>query len=156
MGVITALAWLTSVGCRRNSSPTTPFSRASVIGQLASSYAGVSLPSDETPPNVLAYEELIYAHTSSGDLALDLYLPSLPEPLAGSAISAAPVAIVVHGGGWERGDRRMERPFAKQLAAAGSPPRRSAIGWARPAVFRMRCSTSRPRCAGCAPTRAAS
>ena len=49
----------------------------------------------------------------AGDLALDLYLPSLPEPRAGSAIAAAPVAIVVHGGGWERGDRRMERPFAE-------------------------------------------
>jgi pectinesterase len=119
MGVIAALAWLTAIGCRRNSPPATPFSRASVIGQLASSYAGVSLPSDETPPNVLAYEELVYAHTPSGDLALDLYLPSLPEQPAGSVISAPPVAIVVHGGGWERGDRRMERPFAKQLAARG-------------------------------------
>jgi pectinesterase len=119
MGVIAALGWLTAMGCRRNPPPATPFSRASVIGQLASSYAGVSLPSDETPPNVLAYEELVYAHTPAGDLALDLYLPSLPEPPTGSAISPAPVAIVVHGGGWERGDRRMERPFAKQLAARG-------------------------------------
>ncbi len=119
MGVIAALAWLTAGGCRRNPPPATPFSRASVIGQLASSYAAVSLPSDETPPNVLAYEELVYAHTPAGDLALDLYLPSLPEPQPGSAVSPAPVAIVVHGGGWERGDRRMERPFAKQLAARG-------------------------------------
>ncbi len=119
MGVIAALAWLTAGGCRRESPPATPFSRASVIGQLASSYAGVSLPSDELPPNVLAYEELVYAHTPAGDLALDLYLPPLPDVPPGSPVSLIPVAIVVHGGGWERGDRRMERPFAKQLAARG-------------------------------------
>jgi len=111
MGVIAALAWLTAAGCRGNPAPATPFSRASVIGQLASSYAGVSLPSDETPASVLAYEELVYAHGPAGDLALDLYLPA--------ELPGAPVAIVVHGGGWERGDRRMERPFAKQLAARG-------------------------------------
>jgi acetyl esterase/lipase len=111
MGVIAALAWLTSDACRRNPPPAAPFSRASVIGQLASSYAGVSLPSDDPPANVLAYEELVYALTPAGDLALDLYLPA--------DFPGAPVAIVVHGGGWERGDRRMERPFARQLAARG-------------------------------------
>ena len=119
MGVIAALAWLTAGACRRKPPPPAPFSRASVIGQLASSYAGVSLPSDELPPDVLAYEELVYAHTPAGDLALDLYLPTLPEPRAGSTVDLLPVAIVVHGGGWERGDRRMERPFARQLAARG-------------------------------------
>lgn len=111
MGVVAVLAWLTIGGCKRNPPPTTPFSRASVIGQLASSYAGVSLPSDDPPANVLSYEELAYARTPSGDLALDLYLPA--------DLPGAPVAIVVHGGGWERGDRRMERPFARQLAARG-------------------------------------
>ena len=111
MGVIAALAWLTAGGCRRNPPPATPFSRASVIGQLASSYAGVSLPSDDPPANVLAYEELAYAQAPAGDLALDLYLPA--------DLPGAPVVIVVHGGGWERGDRRMERPFARQLAARG-------------------------------------
>ena len=111
MGVIAALAWLTAAGCRRNQPPAAPFSRASVIGGLASSYAGVSLPSDETPPKVLAYEELVYAQRPGGALALDLYLPA--------DLPGAPVAIVVHGGGWDRGDRRMERPFAKQLAARG-------------------------------------
>src|SRR5215510_8594886 len=112
MGVIAALAWLTSSACRRNPPPpATPFSRASVIGQLASLYAGVSLPSDDPPAKVLAYEELAYAQTPAGELALDLYLPA--------DFPGAPVVIVVHGGGWERGDRRMERPFARQLAARG-------------------------------------
>jgi pectinesterase len=70
------------------------------------------LPADDLPAGVVADEELVYARSPAGDdLALDLYRPARPGP--------HPVVIVVHGGGWERGDRRMERPFAKQLAARG-------------------------------------
>jgi acetyl esterase/lipase len=108
--VVAALAWLTAIGCRSKPSPT-PFSRASVLSQLGPTHAGVTLPSDALPANVAAFEDLVYARVGGGDLALDLYTPRGVPP--------APVVIVVHGGGWERGDRRMERPFAKQIAARG-------------------------------------
>ena len=114
MGVIAALAWLTAVGCRRQPPPPAPFSRASVIGQLASSYANVSLPSDELPPNVLAYEELVYAHTPAGDLALDLYLPSLPEVPGASAAARA------------GRDRRARRRMGARRPAHGASVRQAA------------------------------
>ena len=97
------------VGCRKR--PASAFSRATVLTQLASSYPNATLPPDNLPGGVVAEEDLVYASPNSGDLALDLYRPANPGP--------HPVVIVVHGGGWERGDRRMERPFAKQLAARG-------------------------------------
>jgi pectinesterase len=112
--VVSTLSWLIvtagMAGCRRKPAALT-FSRASVIAQLGPSHAGVSLPSDELPENVEAHEELTYARAGADDLALDLYRPK--------RVSRPPVVIVVHGGGWERGDRRMERPLAKQLAARG-------------------------------------
>ena len=108
--VVAALAWLTAMGCRGKARPA-PFSRASVLAQLGPSHAGVTLPSDALPANVAAFEDLVYARVDNQDLALDLYEPKW--------LPLAPVVIVVHGGGWERGDRRMERPFAKQLAARG-------------------------------------
>jgi len=108
--VAATLAWLAVVaGCRRKAPA--PFSRASVFSQIGPSYPGVTLPSDDLPPGVTADEELVYARPDGEALALDLYRPVQPGP--------HPTVIVVHGGGWERGDRRMERPFAKQLAARG-------------------------------------
>jgi pectinesterase len=60
---------------------------------------------------VTAREGVVYSEPAGQPLALDLYAPTEGAP--------HPAVIVVHGGGWERGDRAMERPFAKRLAAAG-------------------------------------
>ena len=98
-------------GCRSKAAPA--FSRASVLSQLGATYPQASLPSDALPAGVIGEEDLVYARPddAAADLSLDLYRPARPGP--------HPVVIVVHGGGWERGDRRMERPLAMQLAARG-------------------------------------
>jgi acetyl esterase/lipase len=88
-----------------------PFTRERAIEQLRATYPDAALPSDDLPAGVAAHEDLVYARRASGDLALDLYAPSVSGPHPG--------LIVVHGGGWQSGDRRMERPLAKQLAARG-------------------------------------
>jgi acetyl esterase/lipase len=109
LGLAAALVGLAS--CRKTPPRPSPFSRASVVAQLGPSHPGVTLPSDELPRGVRADEELVYDASSGEALALDVYRPAGP--------GLYPAVIVVHGGGWERGDRRMERPFAKQLAARG-------------------------------------
>jgi len=92
--------------------PSAPFTRESALAKLLSAYPQAKLPPDDVPRGVTAHLDLVYATPEGGaPLALDLYVP----PGAGPH----PVAIVVHGGGWETGDRRMERPFAARLAAAG-------------------------------------
>jgi acetyl esterase/lipase len=88
-----------------------PFTRERAIEQLRASYPDAALPSDELPSGVIAHEDLPYARRESGDLRLDVYQPATP--------GLHPGVIVVHGGGWQSGDRRMERPLAKQLAARG-------------------------------------
>ncbi|HEY3594498.1 MAG TPA: alpha/beta hydrolase, partial [Polyangiaceae bacterium] len=92
-----------SAGCHSRS----PFTRERSLEQLRERYPNATLPSDELPPGVVAHEDVAYA----GDLKLDLYVP------AGGGLH--PGIIVVHGGGWQSGDRRMERPLAKRLATLG-------------------------------------
>jgi acetyl esterase/lipase len=82
-----------------------------VLAQLRPTNPNVALPPDALPAGVTAHEEVIYSRPGDRPLALDLYQP----PGKGRH----PAVIIVHGGGWERGDRRMERPFAKRLAALG-------------------------------------
>jgi acetyl esterase/lipase len=105
------LALLALAACRGKARPAPPFSRTSVLAQIGPSFPGVTLPPDDLPAGVVADEDLVYARVAETDLALDIYRPSRRGPY--------PAVIVVHGGGWERGDRRMERPLAKQLAGRG-------------------------------------
>ncbi len=88
-----------------------PFTIDSVLAGLKDTYPQATRVSDVLPPGVIAFEEVTYAHRSSGDLGLDLYRPAGNEAL--------PAVIIIHGGGWVAGDRRMERAFAKTLAARG-------------------------------------
>jgi pectinesterase len=82
-----------------------------VLRSLAKSYPQASRVDDALPAGVVARENVTYVERESGPLALDVYQPT------GSAL--LPAVLIVHGGGWIAGDRTMERPFAKQLAARG-------------------------------------
>jgi len=53
----------------------------------------------------------VYAERSSGALAGDLYLPEADTPL--------PAVVMIHGGGWRRGEAEDMERFAKRLAGAG-------------------------------------
>lgn len=94
-------------GCQKSK----PFARDRVIEQVHASYPDAALPGDELPAGVEAHEDIVYARRGTTELALDLY------ERCGSAL--CPGVIVVHGGGWQSGDRTMERPLAKRLAARG-------------------------------------
>jgi acetyl esterase/lipase len=96
------------VACRSES---VPFTRESVLEEYRTTHPDIRLPESEPPGTVRRNEDLTYSTAGGTPLKLDLYSPPRPGP--------HPVVLMVHGGGWERGDRFMERPFAKHLAARG-------------------------------------
>jgi alpha-L-fucosidase 2 len=56
--------------------------------------------------------DIVYGHAGGTDLVLDAALPNSKVP--------TPAVIVVHGGGWVRGDRRIDvRPLFQPLSDAG-------------------------------------
>lgn len=62
------------------------------------------------PPRLI--RDFEYAQSGGGSLRFDAYLPASPVP--------TPAAIIVHGGGWVRGDRRTNvEPLFRPLADAG-------------------------------------
>jgi alpha-L-fucosidase 2 len=65
-----------------------------------------------TSPNVVTYEDVEFSRPGDVRLAFDAAVPQTSDP--------CPVIIVVHGGGWVRGDRRTEvQPLFKPLSDAG-------------------------------------
>jgi acetyl esterase/lipase len=107
-GLVSSLA--VAVGCKLTAKPPRPFSRERVVSELREKFPQVALPSDELPGGVIAHENLTYAYAGR-PLSLDLYQPATPGP--------HPALLIVHGGGWQSGDRTMERPMAKRLSAMG-------------------------------------
>lgn len=88
-----------------------PFTLTSALNGIAREYPEARRVSDELPAGVTATEAIPYKQTGDGKLQLDVYRPARS--------TLRPAVLLVHGGGWVAGDRTMERPFAKQLAARG-------------------------------------
>ena len=68
------------------------------------------------PKGVKAIENVVYQHFDSTkfgprDLHVDIYRPDNKEIL--------PAMIMIHGGGWNSGDKALQRPMAMQIAKAG-------------------------------------
>jgi pectinesterase len=91
--------------------PPAPFTVERVLQQLQSRYPSVAPVSDALPAGVTAHESLVYDRRGGHELRLDIYRPDGAGPFA--------AVMLVHGGGWESGDRTMERPLARHLAARG-------------------------------------
>ena len=76
--------------------------------------ARVLLP--ELPQGIRAYENVVYTHfnkTPFGprDLHVDIFRPDND--------SVYPAVIMIHGGGWNSGDRSLQVPMAQRIAKAG-------------------------------------
>ncbi|MDE6378441.1 MAG: alpha/beta hydrolase, partial [Duncaniella sp.] len=70
----------------------------------------------DLPAGVTAHENVVYTRlhaTPFGerDLHVDIYRPDSQQLL--------PAVIMIHGGGWNSGDKTLQRPMAMQLAARG-------------------------------------
>lgn len=68
------------------------------------------------PAGVREYKDVVYAtfpNTPWGkrDLHVDIYRPDSKEKL--------PAVIMIHGGGWNSGDKTLQRPMAQRIAAKG-------------------------------------
>lgn len=68
------------------------------------------LPS-ETPDSIKAELDLTYGKTPEQELKLDIYRPKSDAVL--------PACVLVHGGGWIKGDKEKFRPLAIALAERG-------------------------------------
>jgi acetyl esterase/lipase len=91
--------------------PPRTFSREEILAELRGHYSHVSLPADTPIDGVTEYRNVTFVRHGDTDLQLDLFVPAATGPWPG--------VVLVHGGGWERGTRRMENPFARHLAARG-------------------------------------
>ncbi|OIR13426.1 monoterpene epsilon-lactone hydrolase [mine drainage metagenome] len=67
--------------------------------------------SDKVPAGVRASENVVFERVGPDVLKLDVYRPDDDQ--------VRPLMVIVHGGGWESGDRRMEKPLALRLAQIG-------------------------------------
>jgi pectinesterase len=63
--------------------------------------------------NVVLHENIVYSTIGKRNLHLDVFLPIYKEDRNGIAV------IIIHGGGWRTGDKKMEWPTANYLASKG-------------------------------------
>lgn len=68
-------------------------------------------PSTAIPKNITADLDVVYGQTGTRKLLADIFVP------AGDAVK--PAVVVVHGGGWLKGDKTKFRAMAIQLAERG-------------------------------------
>jgi acetyl esterase/lipase len=71
------------------------------------------------PEGGASFETFAYARKDGRDLRLDFYAPARPAPDGAAARIPAPCVIVVHGGGWDGGDRAQLSPLNGFLASEG-------------------------------------
>ncbi|WP_163397560.1 alpha/beta hydrolase [Flavobacterium fluviatile] len=69
------------------------------------------LPAGVTENRQLVYATLKYTPFGDRDLHLDLFSPKKPGKY--------PAIIMIHGGGWRSGDKKLQIPMAQKLAAKG-------------------------------------
>ncbi|MGH7805627.1 MAG: alpha/beta hydrolase fold domain-containing protein [Candidatus Binatia bacterium] len=71
----------------------------------------VALPPVALPPGVRMESGVVYVERGDVPIAGDLFLPSGAGPF--------PVVVLIHGGGWASGDKKMMHPTAARLAGRG-------------------------------------
>lgn len=99
-------AWVAGVGAVRLA-----LGLAVVVGAAGRAQAAERIPT-EPPETVAAELDLVYGTTPEQVLKLDVYRPR-------QAAGLLPGVVLVHGGGWVKGDKERFRPLAFGLAARG-------------------------------------
>lgn len=69
-------------------------------------------PSADVPPHIASQLDVVYSRVGERELHLDIFHPRGGE-------GALPAVLVVHGGGWLKGDKEKFRPLAIELASRG-------------------------------------
>ncbi|MEM8955351.1 MAG: alpha/beta hydrolase [Verrucomicrobiota bacterium] len=78
-------------------------------------------PTIEPAKGVTIKKDIVYAERKEKTLHLDLFLPAPPaaEPHQGQAARLPPLVVLIHGGGWKKGDKSGEHSKAAWFANRG-------------------------------------
>ena len=91
----------------------TSFTLYSAWKSVVATYPNARLVVPDELQNVAATEGIVCASWGQRELHLDLF-----KPLDSSRV-VHPAVLLIHGGGWRSGNRRMEWPMARYLAGKG-------------------------------------
>ncbi|PKL81381.1 MAG: alpha/beta hydrolase, partial [Ignavibacteriae bacterium HGW-Ignavibacteriae-3] len=90
----------------------TSFTLFSAFQKTIKDFPSARIVDENLQPKVLEKKNIVYCSIKERKLHLDLFSPAdLNQKLPG--------IILIHGGGWRSGNRSMEIPMARQLAANG-------------------------------------
>ncbi|WP_342116569.1 family 43 glycosylhydrolase [Pseudoduganella sp. OTU4001] len=98
-----------------------PYNAETTYAKLVGQYPYIAIASADVPAPVRVLRGLTYVQRGERALQLDLYLPgaNAGTPGSPSTPAAAPLVVLVHGGGWRSGTRENMAPLAARLAARG-------------------------------------
>ncbi len=71
-------------------------------------------PSTEVPASVVSTLDMPYAQYGERKMLMDIY-----RPLPVEKVDRRPALVLIHGGGWHKGDKTKFRPLATRLAERG-------------------------------------
>lgn len=90
----------------------TSFTFHSTAVKVRKTYPDVKLVTVNRDDSLRAVEDVVYySPDSQRQLHVDIYRPDTDSIL--------PAVLMIHGGGWNSGDRSLQRPLARALAAQG-------------------------------------
>jgi pectinesterase len=91
----------------------TSFSTANTKSKILQKYPFAKPVISKLPEEVSLNENVVYEVFGERELHLDLFGP------VDKSKGSFPAVLIIHGGGWRSGDRKMEWPTAQHLAASG-------------------------------------
>src|SRR5574344_2125911 len=90
----------------------TSFSTNSTYQKEVKNYPFITI-AQPTTNNISAEIDIVYAEYGDRQMHLDLYFPTLQQK------KTLPVVVLIHGGGWSSGNKKMQAPLASLLASKG-------------------------------------
>lgn len=90
----------------------TPFTLETAYAKLLKNYPNISIYRADSL-NVIAHRDVEFCRIGERALKCDVFLPK------NTIEQLLPLAIIVHGGGWQSGDKSMDNEIAKALADKG-------------------------------------
>jgi acetyl esterase/lipase len=91
----------------------TSYTVGSTLEKIKKDYPFIKPVLPQLPAGVTRKEHLVYRTVGNRALHLDVFYPTKKSE------KGYPGVVLIHGGGWRSGDKKMEWPMAQQLAAQG-------------------------------------
>ncbi|MEM9827710.1 MAG: alpha/beta hydrolase [Planctomycetota bacterium] len=106
--------------CRSGFFPTVRALAGLLIGCILAGDALGSDPETQVPETqVIEHIDLVYGRVGDVDLKLDLYVPKQSADDGKDVATSLPTVVMIHGGGWQMGNKRQLRQAAKEMATEG-------------------------------------